>query len=222
MAALLSQQESNGVCKLSHLEAKDISTASDTSKRDRARANNFRLEALDASSINSAARASGQPRPVANRTRNSAPLTQEQAAEARAYALSLGATDDMIEISDNMNTAYGNIFGREVLYIGTDVLPKTGASRSGMTANSRISLRGAIAHELIGHRRATLVERAFDRSTPVGVALDEAQASIRAARFAPSLTSTERYVLLRDGIARLRKQGLRIRDVRRQLWIDEP
>ena len=37
------------------------------------------------------------------------------------------------------------------------------------------------------------------------LALEEAQASIRAARFGPDLTSTERFTLMRDGIMRLQK-----------------
>ncbi|MDJ0715768.1 MAG: hypothetical protein QNJ54_16305 [Prochloraceae cyanobacterium] len=158
---------------------------------------------------------------VMNQTRNSFPLTETQKTEAIDYAIKLGATIDMIVVSDNMNTAYGNIFGKEILYIGTDVFPKTGTTRSGKTANSRITMRGAIAHELVGHRRADLVGKTHQRNTDIGVALDEAQASIRAARFAIGLTKIERYILLRDAIARLKKVGLRIRQVRSRLWIDE-
>jgi len=48
------------------------------------------------------------------------------------------------------------------------------------------------------------------RQTPVSeIPLEEAQASIRAARFAPSLSSTERYTLLRDGITRLYKANIK-------------
>lgn len=52
--------------------------------------------------------------------------------------------------------------------------------------------------------------------------LEEAQASIRAARFAPDLTSTERFTLLRDGITRLQNAPggpVRIRDVKSSLYI---
>ena len=52
-------------------------------------------------------------------------------------------------------------------------------------------------------------------------AKEEAQASIRAARFAPLLSHTERYTLLRDGIARLKNRGLKIRQVRHLLYINE-
>ncbi|AYB46231.1 hypothetical protein D5F53_24340 [Paenibacillus lautus] len=55
----------------------------------------------------------------------------------------------------------------------------------------------------------------------VNFALDEAQASIRAARFAPELTSTERITLLRDAVTRLHHGGLKWRDVKDKLYIDE-
>ena len=52
-------------------------------------------------------------------------------------------------------------------------------------------------------------------------ALEEAQASIRAARFAPNLTPLERYILLRDAINRLKKVGIKTREVKHLLFIDE-
>lgn len=52
-------------------------------------------------------------------------------------------------------------------------------------------------------------------------ALDEAQASIRAARFAPDLTQLERIMLLRDGITRLKNEGIKIREVKDILFIHE-
>ena len=52
-------------------------------------------------------------------------------------------------------------------------------------------------------------------------ALDEAQASIRAARFAPNLTFEERAMLIRDGLQRLKQEGLKINDVRHLLDITE-
>ncbi len=51
------------------------------------------------------------------------------------------------------------------------------------------------------------------------LALDEAQASIRAGRFAPNLTISERLTLIKDRIMRLKKQGIKIRDVRDKLDI---
>jgi len=52
-------------------------------------------------------------------------------------------------------------------------------------------------------------------------ALDESQASIRVARFAPDLTLSERYTLIRDAINRLKKANLKINDVRDLLDILE-
>ncbi|KAF6619192.1 hypothetical protein J2W97_002587 [Paenibacillus jamilae] len=52
-------------------------------------------------------------------------------------------------------------------------------------------------------------------------ALDEAQASIRAAQFAPDFTQLERIMLLRDGITRLKNEGIKIREVKDILFIHE-
>jgi hypothetical protein len=77
-------------------------------------------------------------------------------------------------------------------------------------------LRGTLAHEIVGHREAALAGRT--QSVP---SLEEAQASIRAARFAPDLTSTERFTLLRDSITRLNDKGMKVRDVKDQLFIKQ-
>jgi hypothetical protein len=70
-------------------------------------------------------------------------------------------------------------------------------------------------HELVGHREAALASK-----TQLETPLEEAQASIRAARFAPSLSSTERYTLLRDGITRLYKADIKVRQVKNILHIN--
>ncbi len=145
--------------------------------------------------------------------RNEVPLTSTQKAEIKAYVIQLGISEESIIFSDNMNTSYKMLFGAEKLYIGTDVLPAIG---NGLKANSRVSWRGAIAHEIVGHREAELAQMSHPN-----LILEEAQASIRAARYAPDLTSTERYTLLRDGLERLRSVGIQIRDVKNELWIDE-
>jgi hypothetical protein len=44
--------------------------------------------------------------------------------------------------------------------------------------------------------------------------IKEAQASIRAARFAPQLTTLERLTLIRDAVERLHHAGYRVSDVR--------
>ena len=162
--------------------------------------------------------------PVSSHGRNTQPLTSEQISEIRAYAQLLNIPSTMLRFSENMNTSYGNIFGREILYIGYDIAPLPSSPLSGLTANSRISIKGSLAHEWIGHRAAELAHRAFDRgsiSSPLldNIALDEAQASIRAARFAPALTPIERYTLLRDAISRLKSRSLSIRFVRHLLFI---
>ena len=90
------------------------------------------------------------------------------------------------------------------------------AGRGTRTANSRITWRGALAHDLIGHRDAALAAK-----TQTVNALEEAQASIRAARFAPELTHTERYPLLRDAITRLHEAAIQVRQVKDQLYIHQ-
>ena len=84
-----------------------------------------------------------------------------------------------------------------------------------LTANTRLTWKSSIAHELVGHREAALAGK-----TQAEDPLEEAQASIRAAKFAPSLTSTERYTLLRDGITRLHKAGIKVHQVKNILHIN--
>lgn len=149
--------------------------------------------------------------------RGEAPLSSLQQVRAKQYLGNFDLNNVAIRFVDdtNLNTGYlhGSLF--QVLNIGSDVLPGN-AGLGSLTANSRISLNGALAHEIVGHREAALAGRTLEN-----LYLEEAQASIRAARFAPELTSTERYTLLRDGAIRLRNGGFRIRDVRDQLHINE-
>ena len=143
--------------------------------------------------------------------RNEEPLTEEQIAENVEYAVSLGMDRDRIRYGEHYNTSYGSTF--DVLYIGTDVYP----SKNGKNANERVSNRGALAHEIIGHRETV------KRGTSLALkdkAMDEAQCSIRAARFAPDLTTQEQYWLIRDALERLHKTGRRIRDVKHELDIE--
>ncbi len=70
----------------------------------------------------------------------------------------------------------------------------------------------------LGYDPATVAALAV--KTQLETPLEEAQASIRAARFAPSLSSTERYTLLRDGITRLYKAHIKIRQVKNILHIN--
>ena len=100
-----------------------------------------------------------------------------------------------------------------MLYIGTDAYP----GKNGITANQRITYKAAIAHEIIGHRKTAKRGTALAQIDSV---LDEVQASIRAARFAPSLTTKERIMLLRDAITRLKKDGRKLRDIKYMLDIE--
>ncbi len=160
-------------------------------------------------------RAIGAPKRGLNRIstgglRNEIPLTQAQKAKVTSYANSLGVTDNMIIFSENMNTGYANLFGKETLYVGTDVYP---ATKSGLAANSYVTMKGTIAHEIVGHRAASLAGK-----TQASGILEEAQASIRAARFAPELSTSERITLLRDGLTRFRNK-MPLKEVKNQYWI---
>ena len=120
---------------------------------------------------------------------------------------------EKIVFSENMNTSYKLLFGEERLYIGTDVLPSTISNVS--KANSRVTMKGAIAHEIIGHRAAELAGKTHPNDL-----FEEVQASIRAARYASDLSKAERFTLLRDAIERLKNTGLKIRNIKDQLWIE--
>ena len=75
-----------------------------------------------------------------------------------------------------MNTAYSP--GFDLLNIGSDVMPATQFRGQGtLTANTRLTWKSSIAHELVGHREAALRGK-----TQLETLLEEAQASVRAAR----------------------------------------
>lgn len=143
-------------------------------------------------------------------------MPQKVAALAYVKQLAPDLPSKRIRLVDNveLNTAYSR--GFDYLQIGSDVLPGVNAGLGSSSANSRISisLYGSLAHELVGHREAAIADR-----TQSVTALEEAQASIRAARFAPGLKITERITLLRDGVNRLRSKGIRVRDVKTALHI---
>ena len=142
--------------------------------------------------------------------RNETPLTTQQIKENVDIAVLLGMPREQIRYGEHYSTAYGS--GFDMLYIGTDVYPND----NGKTANQRVSNRGALSHEIVGHRETVKRGTAKD-----DVVLDEAQASIRAARFSPILSNKERYILIRDAIERLRKSGIKLREVRHMLDIKE-
>jgi len=145
--------------------------------------------------------------------RNEKPLAPDVFKNAKDYAVLIGMPSDNIRYSERSLTSYlGG--GIDVLTIGTDVLPIVGRTKN---PNDNISLKGAVAHEVIGHREADLKGRSISENEP----LDEAQASIRAARFAPNLDCNERGDLIRDAIMRLKNAGMSIRAVKNQLFINE-
>ena len=151
--------------------------------------------------------------------RGELPLTGSQKAQISEYIklVESGAPFSVSVIrwvdDKELNTAYSP--GFDLLNIGTDVMPAIKSKgQSTLTANTRLTWKSSIAHELVGHREAALAG-----NTQSEMPLEEAQASIRAARFAPSLSSTERYTLLRDGITRLYKAGIKVRQVKNILHI---
>ena len=109
------------------------------------------------------------------------------------------------------NTSYSELF--DTLFVGADVLP---TMVNAAKANSRISLRGALGHEILGHREAFLAGRSRNARS----VLDEVQASVRAARLTPNLSGAERITLLRDAAERLREAGIRWRDVGHLLFLE--
>jgi len=147
--------------------------------------------------------------------RNEKPLTDEQKGQVVDYAVSLGLPKESIVFSETAITGYiGGII--DMLRVGTDVLPLDHKSKK---PNDNITLKGVVAHEIVGHRGADLKGRSFQKHAERY--LDEAQASIRAARFASGLSDKERMVLLRDGIMRLKGVGKTLREVRDLLYINE-
>ena len=78
--------------------------------------------------------------------RNSKKLTDAQKREITDYAVSLGMPRNKIICLDHTPTEYNAAW--DMLVIGTDALPNPNGTR----ANSLISYRGCMAHEIIGHR----------------------------------------------------------------------
>jgi hypothetical protein len=149
--------------------------------------------------------------------RGEVPLTATQRAEVDNYLKNFDLDGVAIRHVDDTNLSTGYLHGDlfSVLNIGSDVVPGN-VGLGTLTANSRVSLRGTLAHEIVGHREAALAGRSQSIHS-----LEEAQASIRAARFAPDLTSTERFTLLRDSVTRLHDKGIKVRDVKDQLFIQQ-
>lgn len=146
--------------------------------------------------------------------RGELPLTDSQKKQISEYIklVESAAPSNLILVRwvDTFELNIGYNPGWDVLQIGSDVMPAVNPrGNNTLTANDRLTWKSSIAHELVGHREAALAGK-----TQSEIPLEEAQASIRAARFAPSLSSTERYTLLRDGITRLYKAGIKVRQVK--------
>jgi hypothetical protein len=71
--------------------------------------------------------------------------------------------------------------------LSDDLLPNPNGSK----ANSRMSWKAVIGHEITGHREANIAGKAFEP----GSIQDEVQASVRASRHTPGLNNVERYQL---------------------------
>ncbi len=162
-----------------------------------------------------------------NGIRNDLPLTQTQIDELVAYAKDLGFPENKIYVADAVTSSNTGMLYNEILVINNDVLPTELPTRN---PNSLVSGKGTIAHEVIGHYETGIKGTSFSQydlidnqlvRNPYNIALDEAQASIRAAKFAPNLTFEERVVLIKDGLQRLKQEGLKINDVRHLLDIRE-
>jgi hypothetical protein len=149
--------------------------------------------------------------------RGEVPLTAEQKAEIDDYLSNFDLDGVSIRVVDNYDlyTGYAHSDLFSILNIGSDVVPGN-VGIGTLTANSRIGIKGTWATEIVGHREAALADR-----TQEILSMEEAQASIRAARFAPDLDNIERVRLLRDGITRLHEDGIKIKEVKNQLFIQQ-
>lgn len=145
--------------------------------------------------------------------RNEIPLTPSEKEFVTKYLKLLDVDMDKVVFTDIYRTAYNEKF--DAYIIGTDVKPLENAEFGVTNANRRISVKGTLAHEVVGHREAHI--KGWTQYDDV---LEEVQASIRAARFAPKLSSQERLTLLMDARSRLGRNR-RLKDVRASLHIDE-
>jgi len=142
-------------------------------------------------------------------------LTAQEIEDITAYAKEYGLdeADIFFKNNDLDYTSYARLFGmKDVLYINTDVMPAV----NGVAANSRVSWKGAIAHELEGHRAAALAGK-----THADDLLEEVQASMRASMHGKGLSALERETLKLDAIERLAKHNKKLDDVIHELWLEK-
>ncbi len=140
--------------------------------------------------------------------RNEKTLTPEQRRECVEFAVKIGMPKDRILFSEHTETSYTGILF-DTLIIGTDVYP----SADGQTANSQLSYRATLSHEIIGHRITCL------RGTQNTGVLDEIQASLRAAKFCTELTDEDRDCLIRDAKERALNHGINFDEILKDLDI---
>ncbi len=151
-----------------------------------------------------------------NGLRNEIPLNFEQVENCKKYLTKLGY-DDIPSFTNNSLTSmhFGETENGDkysYLVVGTDVYPSESNIKN---ANSRVSYKGALAHEVVGHYEAWIAKQ-----TQMDDILEEAQASIRAGRFGVDLSIPERIVLYKDALTRLRNSGIKLKDVKNKLYIN--
>lgn len=169
---------------------------------------------------------------LSNGIRGEKELSEVLKKEIIKYAKRYGIDERKIVFKDGiseLNTSYSNLFGLDILYINSDIMP--GILN---TANSRLSWKAAIAHELEGHRLASKLNKTFfdkNLSNAANDLLEEMQASIRASILGKDLTKIEREDLLLDAMERFSKHSkvlkdtiyekLNFNEIKEKLWISE-
>jgi len=141
--------------------------------------------------------------------RGEIPISKMQKKEIVEYAKLYGVKEEDIHFFSELetqNTGYKLYYGiQDRLQINSDVMPG-----NLNTANSRLSWKAAIAHELEGHRAGELSNNTFldiDLSEGANNLLEEMQASIRASKHGKNLSLIERSDLLDDAFERYTKHN---------------
>lgn len=144
--------------------------------------------------------------------RNDLPISDKEFKTFEEYARkTLGFNGRIIKV-DDQNTAYVDLFGNPSLYIGRDILPNPKPTK----ANEKISWRGALTHEIIGHYQGDVL--GFRQSDKT---LEEVQASIRASKLSPNLSEEERQDLWQDAMDRLHDNGIDYEDIKDLIHLEK-
>ncbi|WP_253901733.1 hypothetical protein [Brevibacillus sp. HB1.3] len=91
--------------------------------------------------------------------RNDLPLTESQIKELTIYAEKLGMPKENINVAGPDDTSPTGLLFDTILNINNDVLPSNAAGK--LSANSRITGKATIAHEVVGHYEAGLAGRSL-------------------------------------------------------------